>query len=215
MLKIPQEQLDTIESLIDAMIKERKNKKSPKQTPKTIFNVANGFYEAALRCLQSEPNSEGGERSLMIPSIVNFAFACELYMKSRLMHITGKNGREYGHRLEELFKALDDDFKTYIFLEYQKELGTDQASVESDINAFSNAFESWRYVYEGKSKRSIFLHKLVVLTCVLYRVKRKLNPEWAVQKDMDSNLYSPNPDILFFILDSAGDFRVKLLPSNN
>jgi hypothetical protein len=210
MLKIPQKQLNEVIVKINTHIENRKIEKPIKQTPQRIFDTANGFYEAALRCMKSELNSDGSAMSPMIPSIVNFAFACELYIKSRLMHIDKDT---HGHELEKLFNELDDDFKISLSLEYRKALEVDQASFESDIKTFSNAFTSWRYVYEGKSENSIILHKLIILACALYRVQKKLNPEWEVQNDMDVRLYTPDYDILFFVIDSIGSFRIGFNPN--
>ena len=208
MLKISQKKIDEINEQINAQIEDLKINGPLKQTPQKIFDTANGFYEAALRCMKSEPNSDGTERSPMIPAIVNFAFACELYIKSRLKQI-GKASK--GHELKKLYNKLDDAFKNYLSLEYQEALETDQASFEKDIETFSNAFVSWRYVYEGSSGDSIILQKLIILTCALYRVQKKLNAEWEVQKDMDVRLDFPDSNILFLVINSKGFFQAKII----
>lgn len=211
MLKVTQKQIDEINKKINEQIESRKGENPSKQMSQEIFNMANGFYEAALRCMKSEPNSDGSETSAMIPAIVNFAFACELYIKSRLMHIGIDT---HGHELEKLFNKVDDDFKDFLSLEYREALEVDQASFEDDIKTFSNAFVSWRYVYEGKSESSIILPKLIILVCALYRVQKRLNPGWEIQSNMDLRLYNPDTDVVFFIINKKGSFRARVKISN-
>ena len=86
--------------------------------------------------------------ALFVPAIVNRAFACELFMKSMLP----KNTR--GHKLQDLFDALDADIQNEIrnkTVEEMKQISKSYGDIEfqNDIITNGNIFAEWRYFHEG------------------------------------------------------------------
>lgn len=90
------------------------------------------------------------DAALFVPSIVNCAFACELFMKSILQ----KNIR--GHKLNDLFSSLDGGIQEKIKNKTIKEMNSlsktySEIDFQNDLEKNSNIFAEWRYVYEGNS----------------------------------------------------------------
>ena len=92
-----------------------------------------------------------------IPTIVNYAFACELFLKLINLYCNGKNIRI--HKLEELFDKLPNNIKVEIETSMlQRNHRWNGIWGFPVLNQFSNAFVEWRYKYEndmskGSTKR--------------------------------------------------------------
>lgn len=82
------------------------------------------------------------KKELYKPVIVNFAFACELYMKSLLMLQRKSKDVVVGHELNNLFLDLDNPIRERIVRE------TKIKKWDEFMSDSSNAFEAWRYYYE-------------------------------------------------------------------
>lgn len=82
------------------------------------------------------------DKNVSKPVVVNLAFACELYIKALLILQRKKQDVVSGHKLAELFSALDEDTKNRVL--------TDVSIKNWDIfmRDSSDAFEAWRYFYE-------------------------------------------------------------------
>lgn len=103
-----------------------------------MFNIldnAKSFYLAAERCLEFREN-----KILLIPSIVNCAFACELYIKC----ILNKSNINFGkqHSLEKLFALLPENTKNKVVKNIADE------DFNKNLQNISNTFIEWRYLYE-------------------------------------------------------------------
>ena len=114
---------------------------------RNILQQADDFAEAFRRCSKGEnPRKDEYNRIcadvVSIPSIVNAAFACELYLKSML-------DRPRGHKLKYLFEQLDRETKLQMRNEFDASFTKHPVY---DFNVFlndvSDAFVKWRYVFE-------------------------------------------------------------------
>lgn len=95
-----------------------------------------------------------------IPSIVNSAFACEVYLKALLLY----HGIPYKkllkskkwHETKELYGVLPDNLKDRIRLTVMNNYGGiwEDAFGYDLLDNISNAFLDWRYIYEGKETRN-------------------------------------------------------------
>lgn len=86
------------------------------------------------------------------PFTVNCAFACELYFKYLRNIYVPRNGKKSGwrtHKLSTLYGQLPLDIKQEIQDEYYK--WTSEQSLEMCLETHSNAFETFRYMYEQLS----------------------------------------------------------------
>ena len=92
------------------------------------------------------------DSSLIIPAMVNGAFACELFLKS----LFKKEVR--GHKLGEIFTKLErEDKNTYDLIVYRciSALNSsdnkkyDETTFVNELNTFSNSFVEIRYFYEN------------------------------------------------------------------
>lgn len=111
---------------------------------KLIYKQAYTFYLAAKRCEEPHPLQNGQLEILICPTIVNYAFACELYIK----YLLQINNIEqcHKHKLTDLFYLLPETS--------QQEIRTkmDIANFNQELNSISNAFVDWRYIYEKNDK---------------------------------------------------------------
>lgn len=114
---------------------------------KSIYNIAHTFHLAAQRCEEQRPLQNGKFEMLICPAIVNYAFACELYIKY-LLQINGVEQCRK-HKLTDLFGLLPETSQQ----EIRTKMNT--ANFNQELNSISNAFVDWRYIYE---KNNAFLH---------------------------------------------------------
>ena len=110
---------------------------------------AKSFYNAYIALEQISRQSED-DLLLLIPTIVNGAFSCELTLKA----ILAKNKIEYEkeHDLLSLFMLLPDSFRTELF-GYMIQKAPEYKEPEKfadELILISNAFIDWRYAFEDK-----------------------------------------------------------------
>lgn len=128
---------------------------------KSMMN-AEGYLEAA-NALRKKISNNGYYLGIYGPAYTaNLAFACELYIKQLLL-LTGRHMT--GHKLENLYNELPEQYKQEIDISYRdlctkcivkNKYKLQLRSLKDCIHAYNNAFEDWRYWYEG-GKQSISL----------------------------------------------------------
>ena len=130
--------------------------------PVKIYHSAHAFQLAAMRCEEARPNGSGTFEMLICPAIVNYAFACEQYLKC-LLQKQGNLRRDAGHKLKELFDSLPPEDQQYIADQLQMSDFTEL------LVSISEAYVEWRYIYELESSaiNLDFLRKF----CALLRLK--------------------------------------------
>lgn len=113
-----------------------------------ILLHADDFFEAYRRCIKGEcpVKDEFGRLKysvINIPSIVNAAFACELYLKS----ILKKPVME--HDLKKLFETLEKNKQNEIRKLVNNQLEKQSKySFDLCLERAVNIFVKWRYIYE-------------------------------------------------------------------
>ena len=114
-----------------------------------IKNVADDFYEAYQRCLESkEPIINENitiSKIVAIPAFVNGMFACELYLKCLIGNKEIEGDR---HNLKLLFDNLDDKHKEKI-----KAVPITEYNFEELLEELSDGFKTWRYIYEDENEK--------------------------------------------------------------
>lgn len=124
-----------------------------------IFGQGEKFHRAANIIIpENWLDDENDDGYWFIPSIVNMAFACELYLKALLAD--GDNEMR-GHNLYELFKNLPEKIRLKITNSVAF-YGDDEFMQQLEIHKY--IFQDWRYFYEHKSTSVdlIFLERLAV-----------------------------------------------------
>ena len=121
---------------------------------KTLFDCQQMFRHA---CAFSDCADFAGEKLrrgstdiewYSTPTIVNAAFACEVYLKALIKYHGIPIKKK--HKLKDLFELLPDNLKEWIKVIVMNNYGgmwTDAFGREY-LECISNAFEEWRYVYE-------------------------------------------------------------------
>lgn len=112
---------------------------------------AHSFRVLMEKHMQSRMTMDYKDFSLIIPAMVNGAFACELFLKSLLTN------EVHGHKLDDLLSKLEkEDKKTYDLIVFRCVLSLkassnhtyDDAAFINDLNTISNLFVEIRYFYE-------------------------------------------------------------------
>lgn len=136
--------------------------KKEKTLKLNIYDNAIGFANA-YRCLYAKTSINNIEReptyangSMIMPTLVNGSFACELFLKALLEEETR------GHSLVELFEKLqkeNPDRATIIeqtcisiLQESFNYKDYEEANFMSDLNTYDVAFEKLRYWHEPDTK---------------------------------------------------------------
>lgn len=122
---------------------------------KRMFEHACAFCDCARSC-EIEPNTiEYRLRSHTSAGIVNSAFACEIFIKTLLVHQGRTVGQIRGHKLKDLwqdYKSLDNATATSIEQNIREWYNSsDNSLFDRLLDEASNAFEYWRYIYEQDS----------------------------------------------------------------
>lgn len=121
-----------------------------------MYNQANAFFDCAQFCITDLHVSIGHGKSHVVPAIVNFAFACEVYLKTILIHY-GKSANEVkrlNHHIDKLWRLLfqtDVGLANQIKNKVQSVFNEDDTFFERMLEESSNAFQEWRYIYESDS----------------------------------------------------------------
>lgn len=110
---------------------------------------AKSFYNAYIALEQISRQSED-DVLLLIPTIVNGAFSCELTLKA----ILAKNKIKYNneHNLLSLFRLLPDSFQMEL-LDHLIQKAPEYKAMDKLVDELilvSNAFVDWRYAFEDK-----------------------------------------------------------------
>ncbi len=110
----------------------------------TLRKSSLAFYLAYQQCL--EPSSP--QSLLAVPGVVCVAFSIELGLKCLILRANGKakKGNLKTHNLMDLFNELEKPIQEQIV----KEVNVAMSDFTSALEAASNTFKDWRYVYEGK-----------------------------------------------------------------
>ena len=103
---------------------------------KLAFWNAQGFHEAALRCRYPMSTIEP------LAMIVNFALACELYLKCAYL-IAGRQAT--GHDLQKLFQALPPATRAELRHLYDQ---GETVGLDATLTEIASAFVDWRYIHE-------------------------------------------------------------------
>ena len=116
-----------------------------------MFRHACSFADCSYLCLDNLENEEGTH--YIIPSIVNAAFACEVFLKA-LLHFSGMSMEKMkinGHTIDKLWDGLrkqDSHMITHIYSKIIKEYSVDMDQLEILIKDMTDVFTKCRYYYE-------------------------------------------------------------------
>ena len=118
---------------------------------KRMFRHACAFADCAYFC-EREPNSIViPTQWYTTPSVVNSAFACEVFIKSLLIYSGMNLDKIKGHKLAVLWKTLekkDQETTTKIKDAVKNIFNVEDQSFYNMLDNVSDAFEYWRYIYE-------------------------------------------------------------------
>lgn len=115
--------------------------------------------------------------TLLVPCVVNGAFACELYIKG-LLALQGDVIT--GHDLTKLFGKLSACAREDLKNSVGQKFTNSKDAFESYLNGIANAFKDWRYLYEGQSTSidSIDNETGIVNASIVFSNKSRVNPEF-------------------------------------
>ncbi len=122
--------------------------KDPQTRAMVMYDTACGFAACADYAL--EKISGKIVPNLGTASLVNTAFACELFLKALLLYTNSKNPR--GHKLKTLFEKLPNKYQTLVETEVFRRCGGQVKTIWGvpHLDELSNAFSEWRYWFEDK-----------------------------------------------------------------
>jgi hypothetical protein len=112
--------------------------------PVTIYHQAVGFYYGGHRCLLSIPIGPKTVQSLVAPSIVNFVFSIELFLKSIIVK-SGTKPKKI-HKIKELVNDCPDDIIDKVRKEYDQVCQS--PNFQEIIEIVNEMFVQVRYQYE-------------------------------------------------------------------
>lgn len=111
---------------------------------KQSMNSSRSFYLAFQRCMEQRPLPNGQVQLVVVPAVVCAAFSIELGFKAIALR---SGGSVSGHKLNELFKALEPSSQQAIIAA----VGFEREKFDSSLEAVSSAFVEWRYIHERES----------------------------------------------------------------
>lgn len=149
----------------------------PASREQQAFLLAVDFHEAALRSGAPVRDPLGAPVLALVPMLVAYAFASELYLKS--LAPSGRGAGVKGHKLNVLFSRLDDRTKEKVSAGYSLKTGRDRATLERDLRELADAFVEWRYVYEVDG-RQLHANLLIAFALTIYETICQLRPDWKV-----------------------------------
>lgn len=113
-------------------------------SPAQIANASRTFVLAFERCMMQRPLPDGRFEMPLVPGVVCLAFSIELGLKA----MAAQGGLALkGHRLADLFGKIPSDAQAAIVAETK----VDRQRFEIEMEAVSEVFVEWRYVYEQPS----------------------------------------------------------------
>lgn len=139
-----------------------------------MYKQARGFQLAGLRCIQIQEDEE--QQWLPIQSIVNCAFACEIYLKAILDY---DDLNSNGHHLKELYDRLLPKRKSALTNLLCKEYTAEQ--VERYFLEVNNVFVEYRYIYEMSEDHREHLGFVSDLASALTEIVGKLTQEYVLR----------------------------------
>jgi len=150
--------------------------------PKTRFSTAEVFRAGSGILSRHMP-------ALMFPMVMCASFSLELYLKSLVLLESGE--AERGHNLETLFSKVSPESQRAIRENYEKKRTEQNAMFAASkvpplpktdfdfiLHASAEAFENFRYAYEGIVKDQTGWLAGPIGECVRERIMA-LHPEWA------------------------------------
>jgi hypothetical protein len=126
-----------------------------------VLKEADAFLQAS-QMLNNSPES-----IMSVPTIVNAAFALELYLKSlnikwQTQNPSGIGGKkawlksrsavQTGHMPSKLYLAIDKATRDSLEQQYLQRFGTNGPKLEKILKEYDGIFQDWRYVFEGHCK---------------------------------------------------------------
>lgn len=133
-----------------------------------MYHAAENFHRVAHDIIPDDwLDNETDDGHWFVPSVVNMAFACELYLKVLLMK---KQAPLTGHNLMELYTNLPDEMKNKI-RDYPDFRGNEFIQ---RLDENKNLFVEWRYYFEENAHASvdvIFLEKLALALNEIVRME--------------------------------------------
>lgn len=150
--------------------------------PKAMFSTAEVFRAGSGVLSRHMPD-------LMFPMVMCASFSLELYLKSLVLLESG--AAERGHNLETLFSKVSPDSQHAIRANYEKKRAEQDAMFAAAkvpplpktdfdfvLHASAEAFENFRYAYEGIVKDQTGWLAGPIGESVRKRIM-ELRPEWA------------------------------------
>lgn len=141
------------------------------------FQAGEYFHQASENLIPDDwIENDDHHGNWFIPSIVNMAFSCELYLKSIL-----SNGRDKicGHNLYTLYAKLPNNIKTQ--LQANTSGYTENSSFEETLKKNATIFEDWRYYFEEDKHLGVSILFLESFTNVLHDIAEKECEKFNVQ----------------------------------
>lgn len=155
-----------------------------------VLKTADTFRAAA------ESLNACSESDMSVPTVVNAAFALELYLKSLNMEwqladpseiassgkkawLASRSVLQRGHNPSKLFETLERSIQDSLEQRYKTSPHRSGAqSLKDALQAFDGLFETWRYLFEGNCK-SINISALFTMLAFLSETIHALPPKWA------------------------------------
>ncbi len=153
----------------------------PAPKDQQAFLIGLSFHEAGLRAGQPVNDPQGAPIATSCPMVVCYAFAAELYLKSLVQ------SRIRNHRLNVLHGRLSEQIRNDLSKHYEARTGRSSVALHQDLRAFANAFQDWRYIFEGEGQQ-IHLNLLIAFTQATYETVRLHRSAWQVSASCDARL---------------------------
>ena len=141
------------------------------------YDILNEKMRQGIINLKNGSNGVDGmatlDAALFVSVVVNCSFACELFLKSMLPQNTR------GHKLDDLFSALDDTIQEHIKMRTIDEMkkitsGYCDIDFQNDLTQSSNKFADWRYFHEGNTQTA----NLEFISQFMKSIFSVVNEEW-------------------------------------
>lgn len=162
---------------------------SPRPIPdQGVLREADAFLQA------SQMLNTSSEPMMSVPTIVNAAFALELYLKSlnvkwqlqdpsslseKKAFLKSRSAMQTGHAPSKLYQAIDKNTRDTLERKYsQRFQGTDVRRLEKIVEEYDGIFQDWRYVFEGHCE-SVNISFLISLLTFFSEELHDLPQRWA------------------------------------